>query len=402
MKRILLYFTCIIGFFLSSCSPNAKEILKKSFDKCQSIENGYYEMTKEMKNMSGSDTSLYSFKCHFKKIKEDTIFSAAFHYQYYKKGRYNKDILYTGEEVVRYSTKDSTGTIMTNKLWADDILKYRHNYTLFTPLVAKDSNPTPDFTDLNDSTNVFTLIGKETIENKPCYHISMSYIPANVGMLEVLSVVNEYWIGLKDYIPIQYSTVAVLKMNNDTMYQYEKYRLTHYELDMLADEIPLRLSSIPAFVNLQDYAPKNSPELLEIDTFAPDFTLLSLEDDSISLSDFKGELILMDFFYKSCYPCLLALPTLQSLHEKYENKGLRVIGINPYDTKQNDDIDQFLKKRGINYPILLDAKDVAKDYHVSGYPTIYLIDQHGKIIFSKVGYGEGLDLELEKMIKENL
>jgi len=99
---------------------------------------------------------------------------------------------------------------------------------------------------------------------------------------------------------------------------------------------------------------------------------------------------------------MLALPDLQDLHERYDEKGVQIIGINPYDTKEDDDIDNFLAKRGITYTVLLGGKDVAKEYNVSGYPTIYLIDKEGKILFTQVGYGAGTETKLEEIIVKNL
>ena len=186
------------------------------------------------------------------------------------------------------------------------------------------------------------------------------------------------------------------------MYQFEKNVLRKYELNNLKDETPLSLSSVPPYIRLKDYVPYKRPELLPNDTIAPNWSLLSLKDDTISLSDLKGDLVLIDFFYKSCHPCMLALPALQNLHEKFESKGLRIVGIDPFDTKEEDDIDNFLAKRGVTYTILLGGKDVAKEYHVSGYPTIYLIDKKGKTIYSQVGYGEDTEDKLEEIIKENL
>ena len=80
---------------------------------------------------------------------------------------------------------------------------------------------------------------------------------------------------------------------------------------------------------------------------------------------------------------------------------LKMIGINPYN-KNDDDIAKNVSKQGFNYPILTDGKNTAKDYHVMYYPTIYLIDKAGKIIFSQVGYGKGSEDELEEIIKKNL
>ena len=82
-------------------------------------------------------------------------------------------------------------------------------------------------------------------------------------------------------------------------------------------------------------------------------------------------------------------------------KNIRIIGIDPYDKKE-DDIAAFLAKRGVTYTVLLGGKDAAKDYHVSGYPTMYLIDKTGKIIFTQVGYGKDVEDTLDEIIKNNL
>jgi thiol-disulfide isomerase/thioredoxin len=354
--------------------------------------------------MSKEDTSLQIYKCYFKKLKNDSIYSSAFHYQMFSENEYKSEVLYTGNDFVNYSKKDSTGEVMSKKLWAKDIKSYSHNYTFYSPLVNKESYPLPKDSAFLDKKNIFEYIGEEIINNISCYHIRKIIIPENdsTEMMKTLRTEINYWINKQDYIPIQYTIAIDLVMNNDTMYQFEKNVLTKYELNNLKSETQLELSSIPSYINLKDYKPYKSPELLPKDTIAPNWSLISLKDKTINLSDYKGELVLVDFFYKSCYPCMLALPALQNLHEKYNNKGLKVIGIDPYDTKEKDDIDNFLAKRGVTYTVLLGGKDVAKEYHVSGYPTMYLIDKNGKIILSQVGYGEGVEEELEKIIKENL
>lgn len=96
-----------------------------------------------------------------------------------------------------------------------------------------------------------------------------------------------------------------------------------------------------------------------------------------------------------------ALPALQTLHEKYHDKGLSVIGIDPYD-KDADDLKKFLSKRGVTYTILLAEKDFPKAYKVSGYPTIYLLNEEGLILLAQSGYGEGTETRFEKIIKKHL
>lgn len=96
-----------------------------------------------------------------------------------------------------------------------------------------------------------------------------------------------------------------------------------------------------------------------------------------------------------------ALPALQALHMKYKDHGLIIVGIDPYDNKE-DDIAAFLAKRGVTYTVLLEGKEVVKEYRVSAYPTIYLIDKNGNILFIQEGYGKGTEEALEEVIRENL
>ncbi len=405
MRKVLCMYGLLGIILIVSCSKqNAEAILNKAYQKCQSIDSGHYEMTHYMKYMSGKDTSSSVYSCYFKKLQDDSLYSSAFHYKKSYDGGYLGDIMYTGEDFVRYSIEDSSGVIMSKTLWAEDIDAYSHNYTFYTPLIDRESHPMPYDSAFVDDKNIFSLIGEEIINNINCYHIRMNTIPKNdsTDSMKTLRKECNYWISKQDYLPIQYSIAFDLVMNNDTMYQFERNVLSNYELNTINDKNQLKLESIPKYINLKDYTPYKSPELLPKDTIAPNWSLRSLEDEIINLSDFKGQLLLIDFFYKSCYPCMLALPALQRLHEKYSEKGLKVIGIDPYDTKEKDEIDTFLAKRGVTYTVLLGGKDVAKDYHVSGYPTIYLIDRQGKILFTQVGYGDGTEVKIEEIIKNNI
>lgn len=73
MKNVII-ITGLLMILLISCTPDSEKILKKLFDKCQSIENGYYEVDHYMKYMSGNDTNSSSFNCCFNKLPDDTIY----------------------------------------------------------------------------------------------------------------------------------------------------------------------------------------------------------------------------------------------------------------------------------------------------------------------------------------
>lgn len=401
MKKNFIFIWLLLASFTAS-SQDAKEILKKSFEKCQSVQNGYYEMDKYMKFMSGNDTTKTAFICHFKKLNNDSIYSSLFHCKDFRKDKYTGDALYTGVDFVTTNPEDSTATIMSKTLWAEDIKSYAHNRTFYSPLTAKESYPLPKDSAYMDDSYTFKFVGEETVGKFLCYHIQVNLKPQNDNeeMMKFLKIERHFWVNKADYIPVQFSSAYDVTMNKDTMYQYERQVLNKYEINDLKDESILTLSSIPAYFKVKDYVPYNSAEPLK-DTLAPNWELLSLTNEKISLESLQGHLVLVDFFYKACYPCMQALPALQALHEKYKDKGLRVIGMDPYD-KKADDLALFLSKRAVTYTVLLGAENVAKDYRVSGYPTIFLIDKQGKIILTQVGYGEDVENMLEEFIKKNL
>ena len=402
VKSIISGLVLFVSLF--ACAPNPTDILQKSYDKCQSIKQGYYEMTKIMKYMSSPDTFKYAFKCHFRKIIGDTLFSGAFHFQSYYNNEYGGEIMYTGNELVSCYTFDSTATIMSKSKWTNDIISIRHNFTFYNPLFDWNSYPIQHGNALKDGSLVFLNLGDKIINNFACYHLQVNETPKiEAGSdIKTLRVEYQYWISKSDLIPVQYSITQDFVMNGDTMTQYEKYCLNKYDLETKIDEKTLTINSIPALFKLQDYVPYKRPDPLPKDTIAPGWELTSLNNEKVNLKNLKGSLVLIDFFYKSCYPCMQALPALQALHEKYKDKGLHIIGIDPYDTIEKDEINKFLSKRGVTYTILLGGKQASSDYRVSGYPTMYLIDKQGKILFTQIGYGKEVDKILEDLILKNL
>lgn len=396
----LIKFTMVLAIIVamlvgctSKPTPTVEEVLRKSYQKCQSIQQGHYEMTQKKKWMSHNDTTMTRYTCDFKKLPDDTIFGKAFNSNEFDP-EWSFHYLYTGNEEVRYG--DSTGTIRSCDPWAADIIRGRHNVTLYTPLTNLSSYPLPSEEGLSDSTYAYSL-SETRLDGNPCYLVDMlgpvDDEPDTIFGMQTLRYEINLWISKKDYLPIQYAIAFDILEQQDTMYQYDEFKLLAF--DTIVDESRLTLESIPAEVKLKDYEPYKEPEPLAEGTFAPDWSLPTLAGDTISLADLKGKVVLLDFFYKSCAPCCAAMPVLQSLYDKYKDKGFVMLGIDPIDDPIEDEMADFLAKRDINYTILFSERELAETYHVSGYPTLYFLDREGKIAKMHVGYGKGMEEELE-------
>ncbi|PXF55753.1 MAG: hypothetical protein C4B57_01755 [Deltaproteobacteria bacterium] len=126
---------------------------------------------------------------------------------------------------------------------------------------------------------------------------------------------------------------------------------------------------------------------------APDFMLLNLRDESVNLSQYRGQVVLINFFATSCPPCRAEIPDFISLQDKYGSKGFTVIGIS-VDQNGKRILTRFVKALGINYPVLLATSKVIRDYgNVYALPASFLIDRNHRILKHYTGMVTRHELE---------
>ncbi len=128
------------------------------------------------------------------------------------------------------------------------------------------------------------------------------------------------------------------------------------------------------------------PTAPKVNRTAPDFTLLTPEGKEITLSDYRGNVVLVNFWGSWCEPCVHELPELQAAHERLSDQGFVVIGVNLFDDEQQNynhtvqDIQQFVEENGITYPVVLDNQgEVTEAYRVFPIPTSFFVDTKGNI-----------------------
>lgn len=384
-------------------SDDAKSVLRLSREKCQSIQQGHYVMEHKEKYMSDKDTDMVRFTCDFRKLPDDTIYGKAFNMTFEpmdEKANWRGHILYTGREKVWIS--DTTAVIQSCDQWADKIIAGRHNQVFYTALTNKSCHPIPDEEHLADSSYTYSLSDAE-LDGRPCHltrYYKTDFDPDTVYGINTLLYEVSIWIDKRNYLPVKYTVFFVNEENRDTMTQFEEYRLTAF--DTVLDPSRLTLDAIPANLPKRDYVPYTPPEPLAEGTPAPDWALPTLAGDTVRLTDLRGKVVLLDFFYKACAPCCAAMPFLQSLHEKYKDQGVVLLCIDPIDDPVKDEMADFIAKRGITYTVLFSDRELSKTYHIAAFPTLFFIDRDGKIAKVHRGYHPTLEAAIEEHLQKML
>lgn len=134
---------------------------------------------------------------------------------------------------------------------------------------------------------------------------------------------------------------------------------------------------------------------------APDFTLDNLEGKKVRLSDFKGKVVLLDFWATYCLPCHEAIPALQQLQDSYKEEGFEVIGISV--DSYSGHVPDFVKEHAMRYAVVLDpAKSTAESYGFSQLPTTFLIGRDGKVLQKWLGYDPMIGEEIRTAVITSL
>ncbi|SFS09811.1 cytochrome c biogenesis protein CcmG, thiol:disulfide interchange protein DsbE [Granulicella pectinivorans] len=133
---------------------------------------------------------------------------------------------------------------------------------------------------------------------------------------------------------------------------------------------------------------------------APAFTLVNSEGKKVSLSDYKGRPVLINFWATWCAPCKLEMPWFEEFHSKYKDSGFEILGI-AEDDAPKDEIIKTARKTGVSYPILLTDNKVANLYGgVDSLPTSFYVDKTGTIVEETVGLApkDEVEANIKKII----
>ena len=123
---------------------------------------------------------------------------------------------------------------------------------------------------------------------------------------------------------------------------------------------------------------------------APDFALKSSNGENLRLSEYRGNVVMINFWATWCGPCRQEMPLLDELYNRYERVGFNLLGVNIDDDSSR--AMRMVEELGVDFPVLFDAqKEVSKLYEVEAMPVTVIVDRQGTVRYVHHGYKPGYE-----------
>jgi thiol-disulfide isomerase/thioredoxin len=376
---------------MTSCKKSNESILRETAVKLKSIESIEYrailEILQKNVGLDEVDTAL----CFFDFKSADSFLGPRYHIlikhiedvfngkTFFSVDKNEKRIIYINKPRIE---QVNSSFFMTNSI-------YLINKLLLELLI----DPSSFITRQND-----TLVNGE--KN---YSFNISIKDKARYMKLGLLITEEKWetpnyklfISKKNYLPTQiidiypnngywkstFSNIHLSTSRSDSIWEYDRFPQDY-----------LRMSGREFAESMKAKA------FIKVGEIAPNWSLSLVSGNSIQLSDLKGSLVLLEFWFPYCGGCVQAIPEINNIHDSYSNKNLKVYGIE-FTRSDNKTLEDYIREQGIKYPTLYKGQAVAKDFGVNAAPTFFLIDKKGFIVYSSVGLYKD---DLIKTINDNI
>lgn len=133
---------------------------------------------------------------------------------------------------------------------------------------------------------------------------------------------------------------------------------------------------------------------------SPEVNATYVNGGDFRLSEYRGQIVLLDFWATWCPPCVAAMPELNRLGEKYASEQVRVVGVNQ-EPSAIPKVRRFLRKYKISFPNIIDTGEIARTFGVSSFPTTVMVDHQGliRVVHRGVVSSQRLEEDIERLIK---
>ncbi len=396
MKITRLLFFLFSGFTLLSSggttlyAQSIDPVLQKCISRLREFDGFEYDASFKMKFFDNTDTTdFYTRHCRVLKKQEDTILK---YHAIVSNG--STDVGYTGEDFFMSNKKESWLKKEKSQVLGRNFI--RNNIgTNFVPSYLYSLDPVSSW--IKAAIDISRLADSSS-SGKKYYVIKFSFKADE----EITRSERYLYIDKQTFLPVRMQGYAEYK---GIQQEYQELVIKNL-VGLKNKKAAIHYSFIPGVEPEPfDMARKKSEvPLLNTGTEMPHWTGKYVNNKSFQPGDLSDKkLVVLDFWYLACPPCLKAIPMLANLQTEFGAKGLQILGLNSTDTSEKKiaEIKKFIPVLQMNYPVILIGKETEQAFQVTVWPTFYLIE-NGKIIYTGKGYDENEFKTLRTIIEQRL
>lgn len=389
MKNLIYLFFILFIFFSCKEEKSTDSIIKNFEEEVENNKSWEYDINYKMKYFSSDEDTLnYYSNVRLIRHESDSIFGGSFWIKNDSIDRYyDLENIYIIDHNNKKITKFFPHKGQDGVIKGNTISGVLNSYFFKTNRLSKSLKDSTTLVSLNDT--IFRDLKRNSIEFK------------FKDNLPIEKQRKTFFFNDEDLLKsITYS----VKLQNE--WQYNEWHFSNEKYNEITDiDLKSEFNDIVKSYKIENYTEPNPKEMEPITNGikAPIFKGFNFQlNDSLSLEDYKNKYILLDFWYKDCFPCIKAIASLNKLRTEYSKKDLIILGLNPYDNKEKDKdkLEEFIKINKMNYPTIFVDEEVIKAYNVRAYPTFYIINNKGKIVYSKVGHSKKNEMEINSLLNK--
>lgn len=381
-KGFVIVFLVLFSFLLSAQS--VEEICIGVNEYAKNLRSAYYEA--EISFNGREDTLSYFHKVSFQKNKHKNKIFAKFNTQ-----------IYSGGELIKQVFCDNNQFTFVD-FYENIAEQYeKEDYKIF--ISQLDTNLIPAFVFNKPVFNLKAIEkgdvqitrGKDTIIND-----------FEVFCLNEVSANKTFFIRKQDFLPIAQRTDSFF-LTLTRIDENAAYHDSRFVFDDKNTGIHLRYKSLSA-LKKQWKEQEINQSSFAYNSEALNFKVTDLQERIFELEQNKGKVIALVFFYNNCSPCIPMLDDLQEIYSQFKDREVEVVALNPVDTKmEKEQMLSFVKDHNINYYVAQIPKYTVEEmYLVRYFPTIFIIDKKGRVVFSHQGYNTLFKDKISKVISRKL
>jgi len=371
MQKVIF---CIFLLILhsSSFSQTAVELISKVQLAQQSLKTVSYRLIRSDTFVTGQ-TRIITGEARMRSVPKDSLFGFSF---WGKRDSIERETIYDGHTIFQIDHAKKTYDLSSSPSIIPHYLGSPGGQMIMGDLVRLDTSKATGF-----------RIGQDD----QFYYLTI--LLPDISEYDVIKRSKLVTIDKKTMLPFGVkSHQETLGKIQDLNYQIKDVRINDASTayDFSKERVPENYSAEKREVNKQLQSLR--------DKALPSFTLNSFKSGSVSTDQFKDKVVLLDFWEVWCGPCIASMPKVQSLYEKYKDKGFEVYGMMS-EKEQLETARLLIEKRKISFPMLVGNKDVLKDFGVNAVPTYVLVNRKGKVSFISEGFSDELETEIRKNLE---